>query len=82
MRHLTIAEAREKFDELITLVREGETVVLTENGAGVVELKAAPMPRKTVNIDALQRDLAQLRSTMPAFTAEELAAYRREGQKG
>lgn len=82
MRHVSIAEAREQFDELIALARDGETIVLTEDGKTVVELKAAPAPRHPVDIEALQRDLAELRSSMPAFTAEELASYRREGQKG
>ncbi|MGE6739223.1 type II toxin-antitoxin system Phd/YefM family antitoxin [Allorhizobium pseudoryzae] len=82
MRHVSIAEAKEKFDELITLVRAGETVVLTEDGRNIVELKAAPAPMKPVDIEALQRDLAELRASMKGFTLDELAEFRREGQKG
>jgi antitoxin (DNA-binding transcriptional repressor) of toxin-antitoxin stability system len=82
MRHVTIAEAKEHFDELIALVREGETVVLTEGGQTVIELKATPPVPKKVDIEALKRDLAELRASMPQFTADELAEYRREGQKG
>jgi antitoxin (DNA-binding transcriptional repressor) of toxin-antitoxin stability system len=82
MRHVTIAEAKENFDALITLVRAGETIVLTEGGQSIVELKAAPAPKKPVDMEALQRDLAELRASMPRFTAAELAEFRREGQKG
>ncbi|WP_165220407.1 type II toxin-antitoxin system Phd/YefM family antitoxin [Affinirhizobium pseudoryzae] len=79
---MSIAEAKEKFDELITLVRAGETVVLTEDNRNIVELKAAPAPMKPVDIEALQRDLAELRASMKGFTLDELAEFRREGQKG
>ncbi|MGN7291573.1 type II toxin-antitoxin system Phd/YefM family antitoxin [Rhizobium sp. SAFR-030] len=82
MRHVTVDEAKTMFDELITLVREGETVVLTEGGVSVVELKAPRAPRKPIDMEALKRDLAELRASMPTFTAEELAEFRREGQKG
>ncbi|SIP90071.1 Antitoxin Phd_YefM, type II toxin-antitoxin system [Rhizobium sp. RU35A] len=79
MRHVSIAEAREQFDELIALARDGETIVLTEDGKTVVELKAAPAPRRPVDIEALQRDLAELRSSIQGVTLEELMSYRHEG---
>lgn len=79
MHHVSIAEAKEKFDELITLVRAGETVVLTEDGRNIVELKASPAPMKPVDIEALQRDLAELRASMKGVTLEELMSYRHEG---
>lgn len=79
MRHVTIAEAKENFDALITLVRAGETIVLTEGGQNIVELKATPAPKKPVDIEALQRDLAELRASMTGITLEELMSYRHEG---
>lgn len=71
-----------KVRQLITLVRAGETVVLTEDGRNIVELKAPPTPMKPVDVDALQRDLAELRASMKGFTLHELAKFRRESQKG
>lgn len=79
MRHVTIAEAKEHFDELIALVREGETVILTEGGQTVVELKATPPVPKKVDIEALKRDLAELRASMKGATLQELMSYRHEG---
>jgi antitoxin (DNA-binding transcriptional repressor) of toxin-antitoxin stability system len=79
MRHVTIAEARERFDELITLVREGETVVLTEDGQDIVNLTAAPAPDVPVDAETLKRDLADLRAFMRGITLEELMSYRHEG---
>ncbi|MCO5730662.1 type II toxin-antitoxin system Phd/YefM family antitoxin [Rhizobium sp. SSA_523] len=79
MRHVTIAEAKEHFDELIALVREGETVILTEGGQTVGELKATPPVPKKVDIEALKRDLAELRASMKGVTLQELMSYRHEG---
>ncbi|WP_137132988.1 type II toxin-antitoxin system Phd/YefM family antitoxin [Rhizobium sp. FY34] len=79
MRHVTIAEAKENFDALIALVRSGERIVLTEGGQSIVELKAMPAPRQPVDIEALQRDLAELRASMTGITLEELMNYRHEG---
>jgi len=49
----TVAEARDRLPELIARAREGESVVITEDGTAVVELKPiAKLPRHVTPADA------------------------------
>ncbi len=47
----SVAEAKDRLSELIDRALEGEGVVITRDGAPVVELKPVPKPRAVTHAD-------------------------------
>ena len=59
MKHVTLADAEARFDELIAGVQAGETYEILQDGQVVARLEA-PTPKPPIDIDALVRHQASL----------------------
>ena len=84
---LKISEVRERFDEIMARVENGETVSITRKGRVVAELspksesEADPEERKAA-FDRFWEELRELRKAEPTgVTREEILKWRHEGHK-
>ena len=79
MRTYSVAEADERFEEMLARVKAGETVIVTEDGAAVAALSPASEAEKTQASST--GELARLRSKFQGVSLEELVSTRHEGHK-
>jgi prevent-host-death family protein len=61
MRHVSVAEAKAKFSEIIQAVEAGEDIRITRHGTTVVRLVAEQVqPPKSIDVGQLRRWQAEL----------------------
>lgn len=88
-RHVPISEFKNHASELVAAAERGEEVIITRHGKATVRLEAitaddGEAPRRRKAREAMARILArreQMRAAGMTATAEELIAWKNEGQK-
>ena len=75
------SEVKAHLARLLDEVERGETIVITRHGRPVAHLVPAPMRDQDRVRRALDGILALRREVAGRVTADELLAFRREGQK-
>jgi prevent-host-death family protein len=86
MTTVSAYEAKTHLPRLLRAAERGETVIITRHGKPVAKL--APLEGEEADIATMMKGMATvmkgmeaLRRRLPRVSAEELLAWRREGQK-
>jgi antitoxin (DNA-binding transcriptional repressor) of toxin-antitoxin stability system len=77
---ISVAEAKQHFEEMLEYVRAGETVALTDNGATVAELHRKDVDRRAL-VQRLGKDLAESRSRVKPVAHDDIVEWHRIGLK-
>lgn len=86
MRHVPIAEFKDKLSEIVAAAEAGEEIVITRHGRAAVRL--VPVDSETERLErrrAVLEELARIRRDMRAHgvtvTREEIIAWKNEGRR-
>ena len=69
-----VAEAKDRFSELIERAENGESITITRHGKPVVTLHPAERRPSLAEIDAVLAEIAADRAKLPPITTDEVLA--------
>ena len=84
MRSVAIAEAKDRFSELVAAAEAGEEIVVTRHGKPAVRITAVATDRQDRKREALEAMVAAGRRNLEEFgptTIDEIIAWKNEGRR-
>ncbi|MDH6268001.1 hypothetical protein M2360_003404 [Rhizobium sp. SG_E_25_P2] len=78
MKRVSTAEAKANFDDLITLVKTGETVVVTDEARDFMEMKSLQTVQR-LEVDPLA--LEKLHRTFSGLSIDDILSAAQEGHR-
>ena len=84
MRHIPVAEFKDKLSEILAAAENGEDIVITRHGRDVIRLMPVAqdrMAQQRAAIEGLLTFREQLRAEGVRITPEELIAWKKEGRR-
>lgn len=85
MRHVPIAEAKDKFSEIVSAAEAGEEIVITRHGREAVRMipaasDAQRIARRRAALDALMEHRNRMQAEGRTASLEEMIAWKNEGR--
>lgn len=84
MRHVPIAQFKDKMSEIMAAAEAGEDIVITRHGRDymrLVPVEEDRMARQRAAIDAMLKFREQLRAKGVRITPEEIVEWKNEGRR-
>jgi hypothetical protein len=78
MKRVSAADAKANFDDLITLVQAGETVMVVDEKQDILEMKS-PQTARPLTVD--QEKLRHLRQAFVGLTIDDFLSATHEGHR-
>lgn len=84
MRHVPIAQFKDKMSEIMAAAEAGEDIMITRHGRDYMKLvpvEADRMARQRAAVDAMYDLREQLRAKGVRVSADEIIAWKNEGRR-